>query len=86
MKERGREGENMVGMTTGEAMRVADRNAAGCLVASAGALALLAVLAGWLVYLACGRWTALERALPPLGLVALGVALQMTWSHWRKGA
>lgn len=83
MGERGE--ENMVGLTTEEAMREADRNAAGCLAASAVAVALLGIVAGWLVYLACSRWPVLCERLPPLGFISLGVALQMVWRLSRAG-
>lgn len=71
---------NMVGMTNDEVLREADRNAAGCLVASLFGAALLAIAAGWLVYLACGRWPALWRALPPVGFMAMGWSACMVWS------
>lgn len=71
---------NMVGMTNDEVLREADRNAAGCLIASLFGAVLLAIAAGWLVYLACGRLPALWRALPPVGFMALGAAAHMVWS------
>lgn len=46
----------------------------GCLVAAACCAALALIGAGWLVYLACRCWPALERWSPPLGwaLMAFG--------------
>ena len=47
----------------------------GCLVLFACGVIFVMALLGWGIWLACGRWPALCRVLPPAGAVLLGMGI-----------
>jgi hypothetical protein len=57
---------------------------AGCLVLFACGVIFVMALLGWGIWLACGRWPALCRVLPPAGAVLLGMGIAALIGYARR--